>query len=108
LLLGRAQLDALFMLSQFDGIGVKDLAAQLNVTSGAISQVIDSLDGLVRVQTNPADRRGRIIRLTDRAMEEVRVMQADVVERARPRFDSLSSAELAELDRLLQKLRMPR
>lgn len=104
--IGRSQLNAVFVVSQTDGLSVGKLAAALQVTSGAVSQVVDSLQqgGWVTVQVNPADRRGRIIRLTDDARREVNAFQQDYFAALAPRFDALNTAEVAELDRLLHTL----
>lgn len=104
--LRRAQMDLLFALSRRDALSVGGLAAELRVTSGAVSQVVDGLRavGLVTNDVNPADSRGRIIRLTDIARHEVDAFQQDYITSLAPRFDALSAAEVAELDRLLGKL----
>ncbi|TFD76024.1 MarR family winged helix-turn-helix transcriptional regulator [Cryobacterium fucosi] len=107
--LGRSQLDLLFVLSQADGVGVGGLAAALGVTSGAVTQLVDALrvDGLVTSEVNPADRRGRIIRLTGGAAAEVDAFQREYVAALAPRFDALTTAEVAELERLLNKVAKP-
>ncbi|TFB96123.1 MarR family winged helix-turn-helix transcriptional regulator [Cryobacterium sp. HLT2-28] len=113
--LGRSQLDLLFVLSQATGtatrsgtggVGVGGLAAALGVTSGAVTQLVDALrsDGLVTSEVNPADRRGRIIRLTADAAVEVDAFQRDYAVALAPRFDALTTAEVAELERLLNKV----
>ncbi len=110
--LGRSQLDLLFVLSQAGGsatgggVGVGGLAAALGVTSGAVTQLVDALrsEGLVTSEVNPADRRGRIIRLTADAAVEVDAFQRNYVVALAPRFDALTTAEVAELERLLNKV----
>lgn len=109
--LGRSHLDLLFVLSQAGGVcgggvGVGGLAAALGVTSGAVTQLVDALrsEGLVTSEVNPADRRGRIIRLTADAAVEVDAFQRAYVAALAPRFDALTTAEVAELERLLNKV----
>lgn len=111
--LGRSQLDLLFVLSQAGGtgtgsggVGVGGLAAALGVTSGAVTQLVDALrsDGLVTSEVNPADRRGRIIRLTADAAVEVDAFQREYAVALAPRFDALTTADVAELERLLHKI----
>ncbi|MBG6058921.1 DNA-binding MarR family transcriptional regulator [Cryobacterium sp. MP_M5] len=116
--LGRSQLDLLFVLSQAGGtgtgsgtgtgtgLGVGGLAAALGVTSGAVTQLVDALrsEGLVTSEVNPADRRGRIIRLTADAAVEVDAFQREYAVALAPRFDALTSAEVVELERLLNKV----
>lgn len=105
--LGRAPMNVLYALSRADGAGVADLARALSVTSGAISQTVDALRaaGLVTSEVNPDDRRGRIIRLTPDARDEVADFQQRFFDMASPRFDALSTADIAELDRLLALIR---
>ncbi len=104
--LGRGPMNLLFALSQSDGASVSELADRLNVTSSAVSQTVDMLRAvaLVTSETNPADRRGRIIRLTDAARVEVDQFQRAYFDGIAPRFDALSVAEIVELDRILSLL----
>ena len=107
--LGRGPMNLLFALSQSDGASVSELADGLRVTSSAVSQTVDALRavGLVTSETNPADRRSRIIRLTDAARVEVDQFQRAYFDGIAPRFDALSVAEIVELDRILSLLRDP-
>ena len=101
--LGRAPMNLLFELSQTEGASVSDLASRLHLTSGAVSQTVDALRavGLVTSEVNPADRRGRIIRLTGEAWVEVDRFQQDLFDAIAPRFDGLRTVEIVELDRIL-------
>lgn len=107
--LGRGPMNLLFALSQSDGASVSELADGLRVTSSAVSQTVDALRavGLVTSETNPADRRSRILRLTDAARVEVDQFQRAYFDGIAPRFDALSVAEIVELDRILSLLRDP-
>ena len=107
--LGRGPMNLLFVLSRRDGVSVSELAKGLRVTSSAVSQTVDALRsvGLVTSETNPADRRSRIIHLTDAARAEVDQFQQAYFEEIAPRFDALSVAEIGELDRILSLLRDP-
>ncbi|HOY81907.1 MAG TPA: MarR family transcriptional regulator [Rhodoglobus sp.] len=108
--LGRAAMDLLFVLSRSDGLSVATLAERLSVTSGAVSQTIEGLreGGLVTSEVNEADRRGRVIRLTDEARREVRDFERGYFEAVAPQFDALSDDEVVELDRILSAIGEPR
>ena len=104
--LGRAPMDLLFALSRADGLGVAELADRLGVTSGAVSQTIDTVRsvGLVTSEVNPADRRGRIIRLTADARTEVSAFEKSYFDAISPRFDALSAQQVVELDHILASI----
>lgn len=107
--LGRAPMNLLFALSRADSQSVADLAHRLSVTSGAVSQTIDGLieAGLVTSEVNPADRRGRIIRLTEYARTEVADFEKSYVDALAPRFDALTTDQVVELDRILAAISSP-
>lgn len=101
--LGRRQIDVLFFVSQAGALSVGDLARELGVTSGAISQVLDQLreSGLVTVTVDPLDRRTRRVAMTADAAAEITRFQDDYVRSREPEFGELTDVELAELNRLL-------
>jgi len=107
--LGRAPMDLLFALSRADGLSVAQLADRLLVTSGAVSQTIDTLRaaGLVTSDVNPTDRRGRIIRLTAQARTEVSSFEKAYFDAVAPRFDALTTEQVLELDRILASIANP-
>lgn len=104
--LGRAPMNLLFALSRSDGLSVAQLADRLSVTSGAVSQTIDTLRsaGLVTSDVNPTDRRGRIIRLTPDARTEVHDFERGYFDAIAPRFDGLTTEQVLELDRILASI----
>lgn len=101
--LTRAQMNAMFVLSRANESSVAELAAKLRVTSGAVSQTVDALkaQGLVTSDVNEVDRRGRVIRLTDEARVEVDDFERGYLDAIAPRFNDISSHDIAELDRIL-------
>ncbi|MEG9248876.1 MarR family transcriptional regulator [Arthrobacter sp. Soc17.1.1.1] len=105
--LGRTRMNVLYQLSRTGGLGIGALAALLDVTSGAVSQQVDLLRkaGLVTVDVDPADARARIVRLTDQAHTEVAGYQRGWIEAIAPRFDDLTTDEVADLRRLLSLVR---
>jgi DNA-binding MarR family transcriptional regulator len=104
--LGRRQMDVLFFVSQTEHATVGQLADALRVTSGAVSQILESLQqtGVVLVEVDPADRRNRLVRMTPTAADEVHRFQNDYVNTLLPQFAGLSTPELCELNRLLTKI----
>jgi DNA-binding MarR family transcriptional regulator len=104
--LSRAQMNLLYALSRSDAASVAELAERLHVTSGAVSQTVDGLRsvGLITSEVNPADRRGRVIRLTDEARVEVDDFERGYVEAIAPRFAALTLDDLGELDRILSRI----
>lgn len=99
------------LLSQLDraaeGLTMGELSRRLMVTNGNVTGLIDRLvtEGLVARQPAPHDRRAQLVRLTPAGKQAFDAMipkhQAFIAER----FDGLSRAELAELHRLLGKLK---
>lgn len=64
--LSMPQVSTLFRLHYRGGCGVSDVAQQLDVSNAAASQMVDRLEqqGLVERVPHPADRRVRMVRLT--------------------------------------------
>jgi DNA-binding MarR family transcriptional regulator len=99
------------LLSQLDrapqGLTMGELSRQLMVTNGNVTGLIDRLvtEGLVARQPSPHDRRAQVVRLTPAGKQAFDAMipkhQAFIAER----FHGLARAELAELHRLLGKLK---
>ncbi|MFC0680034.1 MarR family winged helix-turn-helix transcriptional regulator [Lysobacter korlensis] len=102
--------DVLFNLSKQPerSSRIRDLNSQLLLTQPSVSRMIDRLvgRGLVEKVNDPADARGRIVRLTDAGFavfRRVGVRHADaIVQRV---GGALSAAELKELAGLCDKLR---
>lgn len=99
------------LLSQLDragdGLTMGELSRRLMVTNGNVTGLIDRLvtEGLVDRQPAPNDRRAQVVRLTPAGKQAFDAMipmhQAYIAER----FQGLPRAELAELHRLLGKLK---
>jgi DNA-binding MarR family transcriptional regulator len=99
------------LLSQLDraedGLTMGELSRRLMVTNGNITGLIDRLveEGLVGRQRSPSDRRAHVVRLTEAGKAAFDAMipkhQIFIAER----FDGLARGELAELHRLLGKLK---
>jgi len=104
---GRAHLDLFLRLTkEKTGISVKDLAESLNVTSGAISQIVDVFvkKGFVNREEDPSDRRSQIIKLSDRAQGKISKFKETFFEKVSPKFDALTDTEISQLIKLLNKI----
>ena len=66
--LSMPQVSTLFRLHYRGGCGISDIAQQLGVSNPAASQMVDRLEqqGLVERVVHPADRRVRMVQLTEK------------------------------------------
>jgi DNA-binding MarR family transcriptional regulator len=82
------------------------MASVLGVTAGAVTQLVDTMEGqgLLRREPHPADARCRVLRLTAGAEAEIAAFEQDIVESMTPRFEALSEVELGSLADLLRRL----
>ena len=76
------------------------------LSSGAMTNRLDRLEdmGLVERQPDPADRRGRLVVLTDRGRELVDAAVVDHLQNEQRLLDDLDREEREQLARLLRKL----
>ena len=106
---GRQQFWALKMIAHHDKpVSVKDLSQKLNITSGAVSQMIDPLveKGLVTRTEDAQDRRIVRLELTDKARETFKTLRQAHLENVKSMFDDLSEEELNTLENLLKKIKV--
>jgi DNA-binding MarR family transcriptional regulator len=89
-----------------DGIPVKDLAKEIGVTSGAITQLVDSLvdKGLVMREGDTNDRRIVRLKLTESARNEFEKVRKAHLESFSSIFAVLSDEEIKQLTALLTKV----
>lgn len=82
------------------------LAKENHVTSGTMTNRLDRLGhrGLVQRETDPADGRGVIVRLTPRGREVVDAAFADLLASEEKQLSALGSADRDVLARLLREL----
>lgn len=107
--LSRIQTELVFLTAQHkkDGISVKDVATKLQVTSGAVTQLVDTLiaRGLVERAENPDDRRSILLRATDTVDADCLTFEAYYTHHVNPMFNRLSDAEIEQLIQLMSKIR---
>ncbi|HSN44099.1 MAG TPA: MarR family transcriptional regulator [Propionibacteriaceae bacterium] len=97
------QVRALYVIAGSDGARLNVLAERLRVAPRSATDVVDALEakGLVERTPDPDDRRATLVRLTPEGAtlhEQAHRIRESVHEQA---FSVLSSAEQAELRRLL-------
>jgi DNA-binding MarR family transcriptional regulator len=92
-----------------EGVSVKEMAEAMGVTSGAVTQFIDSLveKGLVRREEDQNDRRLLSIKLTQYANDNIKEFKRDYFASVSHVFDSLSDDEVLQLTGLLMKANVP-
>jgi DNA-binding MarR family transcriptional regulator len=100
------QARALRVVSSRDGVRLSELAEALRIAPRSATEVADGLQerGLVRRESDPADRRAVVLRPTDagrRVQQEVDDARAADAEEL---FGRLSGSDRAELVRILRSL----
>ncbi len=107
----RITLPRFDLLSQLDraaeGLTMGELSRRLMVTNGNVTGLIDRLvtEGLVARQPAAHDRRAQVVRLTPAGKQAFDAMIPKHQDFIAERFQGISRAELAELHRLLGKLK---
>lgn len=105
--IGRAQIEILMMLMHcVESPTMRELAAHLRVTGGAMTQIIAPLlkKELVEKIADDKDKRVTRIVLTPSAKELITKAKKDYVAAIAPAFDVLSAEDIATLARILSKL----
>lgn len=106
--LTRTQLDVLFVLAHApDSVAPGQLAALLQVTPGAVTQLVDQLreHDLVEQFASDQDGRVRLLRLTGAARSQVEAFETVAIQRSAPWFDTLSDDALTNLAGLLAQVK---
>lgn len=107
--LSRIQSELIFLAAQHkkEGISVKDVATKLQVTSGAVTQLVDILisRGLIERAENPNDRRSILLRATDVVNTDSLTFEAYYTRHVSPMFNELSDAEIEQLIQLMSKIK---
>ena len=106
--LTRTQLDVLFFLAHApDSVTPGQLAALLQVTPGAVTQLVDQLreHDLVEQFASDQDGRVRLLRLTSSARSQVEAFETVAIQRFAPWFDTLTDDALIDLAGLLAQVK---
>lgn len=103
----RAQADLLFFVARHkDGVSVKNAAANLHITSGAITQLSDPLValGLLVRSEDPNDRRVILLKIATNVDADCMDFEAYYTRHVSPMFDNLSDEEVEQLIHLINKI----
>ena len=106
--LTSGQFDVIVTLGDTPGMCCRELSEKTLVTKGTLTGVLDRLTkkGLIVDESDPGDRRIRIIRLTGKGQETYRRVFPEHLSYLKPFFDRFLTREETEtLRRLLIKLR---
>jgi DNA-binding MarR family transcriptional regulator len=104
--LAPSQWLVLHLVGRNSGIGVKELAAALGITSSAATQLIDGLvkKGLLLRQPSEEDRRALRLSLPEESRKRIETMMEHRLTRAVDIFGVLDDAEFQTLLDLLNKV----
>ena len=108
--LGASQVRILFFVAgKMGGASVKDLAEMLDVTPGAVTQLVDSLveKDLVKRAEDSNDKRILRITLTELAESKFKQFRKDYFTSVSRVFNTLSDEEIRQLITLLAKTNIP-
>ena len=91
---------------QPEGVTLKQLSAELEVTPGAASELVEELvkKGVVSRTRSETDRRAVCIRFLDNVMAMHRAASKEIENTYRKMLSVLSAEELSEWERLLDKI----
>ncbi len=102
----RTQLELLFTIKHLQPVSFKQLAAQLQLTPGAISQLADGLNqhGLIERETNPNDRRSQTLQLSGDGVTLLQTIEKRRRETMERVVKDLTNEELTVWLRIQQKM----
>lgn len=102
----KQQFELLFAVKQLDQPSIKELAERLDITSGAVSQLVEHMEQtqLVERVESEQDRRTVRVRLTRRGANLFRHFHARRMAKVDEYLSVLSDDELAQFVGLLQKI----
>ena len=105
--LNKPQTGLLFMLSQSQPLTIKQISEKLNITSGGVTQIVNSLESLdlVNKSSISEDKRVRQVKLTNKAEQELGAFQKKYIDSVGKPFSKLTVSELIQLDLLLEKVK---
>jgi len=105
--LNKPQIEVLFILSQSQPLSIKQISEKLNITSGGVTQIINSLQklSLVKKSGNSEDKRIRQVSLNNKAELEIKSFQKKYIDTVGNPFSKLNINELIQLQALLEKVR---
>ena len=101
----QSEFRLLFTLLETDALGIKvsDLSMQMQITPGAVTHMLNSLEegGYIARLADPADRRVVLVKLTDKGKHTVEVLKAKFLEKLTGLVGFLGEQDSRELLRLV-------
>jgi|GEM_PF-2267668 len=94
----KSQLELLYLLLGNSAMSTQEIASSLNISSSAVSQLVDSLTvaGLAQRSTSQNDRRRVSVKLTGDGVREAMSCQEALLQRLDKFFTSISDDALVE------------
>jgi DNA-binding MarR family transcriptional regulator len=91
------------------GLPCQDISGQMVTHMPDITRLVDRLEnaGLARRERTERDRRVVLVRITSKGLSLLAALDTPLIELHKNQLKHLSRAELAELSRLLTKIRRP-
>lgn len=104
--LSRAKFGVIAVVARHPGATQRLIAELLEVTEVTAGRLIDRLcqDGYLERRADPGDRRARCVHLTDAAIPILDQLKDIANEVEEETFTGIDDGELAELERLLEKI----
>lgn len=101
------QLTVIKLLEELGDLSLSSLSERIRAQNSTVTGIIDRMEreGLVRRERSTTDRRVVYIRLSDKGEKLAKNIQVEPMEIFRSALTSLTPADLAELLRILTKLR---
>jgi DNA-binding MarR family transcriptional regulator len=101
-----AQGQLLFLIAKRNSLTVKELAKELRISSGAVTQLVDGLAnfGLIKREQDTQDRRIVHILLSKKGTEQVEQVRRDYLASFELTMGTLSEPELITFRDILKKL----
>ena len=101
----QSEFRLLFTLLETDALGIKvsDLSMQMQITPGAVTHMLNSLEegGYIARLADPADRRVVLVKLTDKGKHTVETLKAKFLEKLTGLVGFLGEQDVRELLRLV-------
>lgn len=101
------QMPMLFHIAMHEeGVSIKEIAARLNITSSAATQLVQTLlrRGVLQKVQNPADGRAVCISFTPTGKKEFAAFKKGMLSRLEESFSAVPDAELQEMTAVFQKI----
>ena len=104
--LAPSQWLALLMVKRQEGIGIKELAAQLGISSSAATQIVDGLvaKGFLNRQPSLEDRRALCLSLPEGARQQIEAMEQQRLQKLEAVFSALDDIEFQTFLNLIDKV----